>query len=120
MRRGERQRITEVRPTPSHDNLQNPFQIRGTGPGPMQSTDVEHEIRCFVIDNFLYGRPLNLQPGDSLLEKGIIDSTGVLELVTFLETQYSFKVEDDEMVPDNLDSLQSLTAFVTQKLNGSA
>jgi acyl carrier protein len=86
----------------------------------MQSIGVEQEIRSFVIDNFLYGQPLNLQPADSLLEKGIIDSTGVLELVTFLETQYAFTIEDDEVVPDNLDSLQNLTAFVTRKLNGTA
>ncbi len=85
----------------------------------MQSIDVEQEIRSFVIDNFLYGQPLNLLPGDSLLEKGIIDSTGILELVTFLEAQYAITVEDDEVIPDNLDSLQNLTAFVTRKLNGT-
>jgi acyl carrier protein len=86
----------------------------------MQSIDVEQEIRGFVIDNFLYGQPLELMPGDSLLEKGIIDSTGVLELVTFLETQYSITIEDDEVVPGNLDSIENLTAFVTRKLNGAA
>ena len=94
----------------------NPVIIPPEGPYTMQSTDVEREIRSFVITNFLYGQPLDLQPGDSLLEKGIIDSTGVLELVAFLETQYAITIEDDEVIPNNLDSLQSLTGFVTRKL----
>jgi acyl carrier protein len=58
-----------------------------------------------------------LQPNDSLLENGVIDSTGVLELVAFLEEHYAIKVEDDEVIPDNLDSTDSITAYVEKKLS---
>jgi acyl carrier protein len=85
----------------------------------MQDTNVENEIRNFVIANFLFGRDLDLQPGDSLLEKGVIDSTGVLELVAFLEEQYAIEVEDDEVTPDNLDSIECIAAYVGKKLNHS-
>jgi acyl carrier protein len=85
----------------------------------MQTISVELELRNFMIDNFLYGRSIDLQPGDSLLEKGIIDSTGVLELVAFLETQYAITVEDDEVTPGNLDSLESLVGFLARKRNGA-
>jgi acyl carrier protein len=85
----------------------------------MQRHDIESEIHDFVLTNFLFGQSLNLQPGDSLLEKGVIDSTGVLELVAFLEETYDFKVEDDEVIPDNLDSTGSIAAFVEKKLSYS-
>lgn len=83
----------------------------------MQRRDIESEIHNFVLTNFLFGQSLNLQPGDSLLEKGVIDSTGVLELVAFLEETYDFKVEDDEVIPDNLDSTRSIAVYVEKKLS---
>jgi acyl carrier protein len=78
---------------------------------------IEQDLRHFVIDNFLYGQedgPLSVD--DSLTEKGIIDSTGVLELVSFLEQQYSIKIQDHELVRENLDSLHGLIHFVERKL----
>lgn len=54
----------------------------------MQISDIESEISSFVLTNFLFGQSLDLQPGDSLLENGVIDSTGVLELMAFLEENY--------------------------------
>jgi acyl carrier protein len=76
------------------------------------------EIRNFVIENFLYGKDDNTLSDDvSFLEKGIIDSTGVLELVSFIEDKYGFSVSDDELVPDNFDTLNKLSAFVSNKKN---
>ena len=73
-------------------------------------------IREFIINNFMFGDSSNtLADGDSLLEKGIIDSTGILELVAFIEEEFAFKVEDEELIPDNLDSLNHLEAFISRK-----
>ncbi len=81
---------------------------------------VEHQIRAFIVDNFLFGEESRAVAGtDSFLELGIIDSTGVLELVTFLESSFAFKVEDAELIPDNLDSVDSLVAFVQRKTRSS-
>jgi acyl carrier protein len=83
----------------------------------MQKSDIQREIHSFVLTNFLFGQSLDLQPSDSLLEKGVIDSTGVLELVAFLEENYGIKVEDEEVIPDNLDSTGSIAAYVGKKLS---
>ncbi len=76
-------------------------------------------VRHFVIENFLFGDGEFLEDDTSFLEKGIIDSTGVLELVFFLEETYIIKIEDDELIPENLDNLQSIALFIDQKVNGS-
>ncbi|MPZ19860.1 MAG: acyl carrier protein [Luteitalea sp.] len=82
---------------------------------PMQ---LEQELRHFVVDNFLFGQDDgSLSDDDSFIDKGIVDSTGVLELIGFLETRYGIKVEDDELVPANLDTLNRLSAFVQRKLD---
>lgn len=73
------------------------------------------ELRTFIVDHFLFGDGGNLADDASLLEGGVVDSTGVLELVTHLETTYGFKVADDELIPDNLDSIESLAQFVARK-----
>jgi acyl carrier protein len=79
---------------------------------------IEQEIRQFIIDNFLFGDPdAKLSSDDSLLDRGIIDSTGVLEVVTFLEDKYGMKVQDDELVPQNLDSVNNLVQFVNGKVH---
>jgi acyl carrier protein len=77
---------------------------------------METEIRTFLAENFPLGEDPSSLPADaSLLEAGIIDSTGVLELVDFVEMTYSVKVEDDELLPENLDSIRSIVAFVERK-----
>ncbi len=81
----------------------------------LKMSDVRQEIRRFVVDQFLFGEEDSLTDDASLLELGVVDSTGVLELVTHIETTYGFKVADEELVPDNLDSIQSLTEFVQRK-----
>lgn len=78
--------------------------------------DVKGKIRGFIEDNFLMGaRALPLADADSFLEHHVLDSTGFLELITFLEETYAIKVEDDEMVPENLDSLDSIAQFLARK-----
>jgi acyl carrier protein len=80
---------------------------------------ITDEVRTFVIDNFLFGQGgEELQSDDSLMEKGIIDSTGVLELVGFLERRYDIRVADEELVPDNLDSIGNIAHFITRKIKG--
>lgn len=83
-----------------------------------EQTTIEQEIREFVISNFLFGTDDGtLTSDESFLENGIIDSTGVLELVGFLEQTYAIKVKDQELVPDNLDSLRKVSSFVQRKLS---
>jgi acyl carrier protein len=77
---------------------------------------IEKEVRQYILDNFLFGRTdVELSSDASFLDLGIIDSTGVLELVTFLEDQYQIKIGDEELVPANLDSLKGITRFVEAK-----
>jgi acyl carrier protein len=75
---------------------------------------LQRELRQFVIDNFLFGEG-EFANDESFLESGIIDSTGVLELVSFLEQRYEINVENYELIPSNLDSIDGLTGFVTAK-----
>ena len=75
-----------------------------------------HEIRRFVIDNFLFGQKGDsLRDDESFLDSGIIDSTGVLELVGFLETRYGIAIADHELIPDNLDSVSKVARFILAK-----
>jgi len=78
--------------------------------------ELRTEIRDFIVDNFMMGmNPEELSDSDSLLDKGIIDSTGVLELVGFLEENYQIQIEDEELVPENLDSVNNLANFIQKK-----
>jgi acyl carrier protein len=81
----------------------------------MQTVEIEHEIRTFLVDNFLFGDGQKLQDSVPLLGN-VIDSTGVMELVLFLQDRFSITVEDEEVVSDNLDSVKSAVAFVGRKL----
>jgi acyl carrier protein len=74
------------------------------------------EVRGFIVENFLYGQDDGFNDDASFLEKGIIDSTGVLELVTFIEDKFGIVVQDQELIPDNFDSLNRLSAFITKKV----
>lgn len=77
-------------------------------------------IRTFVIDNYLFGEEGKLGNDDSFMETGIIDSTGILELVRFLESTYGIKIADEELIPDNLDSVNKIVSFVQTKHPSSA
>ena len=74
-----------------------------------------NKIRTFVIDNFLFGDAGDLKDDASLLDEGIIDSTGILELVAFLEEQFEIRIEDEEMIPENLDSIDHISDFIKRK-----
>lgn len=79
---------------------------------------VEGEIRGFLADNFVLGADLERLPSTaSLIETGIIDSTGVLELVSFLEETYTIRISDDELVPENLDTIDNILRFMTRRLS---
>ena len=80
---------------------------------------MKHVLRKFVIDNYLYGQGAEFSDDDSFQEKGIIDSTGVLELVVFLEKTYHVEVTDSELVPENLDSINRLVRFLDGKLQAA-
>ena len=73
------------------------------------------EVRHYIIETFLFGQDDGLADDSSFLEKGILDSTGVLELVAHLETAYRIKVNDDEFLPDNLDSIKAICDFLERK-----
>ena len=75
------------------------------------------EIREFIVSNFLFGQGGDkLKDNESFLENGIIDSTGVLELVAFLEQRFAISVGDCELLPENLDSITNAAQFVARKL----
>jgi acyl carrier protein len=82
-------------------------------------SNIKNEIRSFIRENFLMGgRGPELADHDSLIASQVVDSTGFLELVTFLEAQYAIQIDDEEMVPANLDSVAALDAFVQRKQAG--
>lgn len=73
------------------------------------------EITKYIVETFLFGQGAQLTDDASFLEQGILDSTGVLELVAHLESTYGIKVNDDELTPDNLDSINSICSFIECK-----
>jgi acyl carrier protein len=78
--------------------------------------EIKAAVRRYIEDNFIMGAGgVALADGDSFLEHHVLDSTGFLELISHLEEAYGIKVLDDEMVPENLDSLDSVAAFVARK-----
>jgi acyl carrier protein len=74
------------------------------------------EFRRFVVENYLFGKDERLGNDDSFLDSGIIDSTGILELVMFLQNTYGIEVYDEELIPENLDSINRLEAYIERKL----
>ncbi len=82
--------------------------------------DNSSKVREFIVENFLFGDGEVLKEDTSFMEEGIIDSTGILELVFFLEETFSISVEDDELVPENMDSLRSIAGFIDRKLNAGS
>jgi len=80
---------------------------------------VRDELRTFVFESIMYGQNTSfLRDDSSFLESGVIDSTGVLELVTYLENKFGFKIADEELVPENLDSINNVLRFIERKRSG--
>ena len=74
------------------------------------------QIRNFILENYLFTNDVNaLKVDDSLLGRGIVDSTGLLEIIFFIEEQLGVKVKDEEMIPDNLDGVNKIANFVANK-----
>jgi acyl carrier protein len=78
---------------------------------------VEQEIRTFVIENFVYAEGADrFSDDDSFLQNGLVDSMGIMTLVDFVSKTYAIRVEDEELVPDNWDSVNRIAAFVRSRL----
>ncbi|RMH42314.1 MAG: acyl carrier protein [Deltaproteobacteria bacterium] len=80
--------------------------------------DTKQQIREFITSNFYVADPGALTDDASLLDAGIIDSTGVLEVIGFIEDTFQVEVDDEEMIPENLDSVNAIAAFVERKRAG--
>jgi acyl carrier protein len=74
-------------------------------------------VKEFIIENFLFGEVEQLELDTDFFDKGIIDSTGVIELVSFLEERFNISVDDDELIPENLSSLKRIDLFLGKKLS---
>jgi acyl carrier protein len=77
--------------------------------------DVKGQIRQFVVENFYIPDAAALDDGASLIDLGVVDSTGVLEVISFLESTFELTVKEDETVPENLDSIARIAAYVERK-----
>jgi acyl carrier protein len=76
---------------------------------------MRERIKGYIIDNFLFGDEEGLEDQTSFLDAGIVDSTGILELVDFLDNEFRIKISDDEILPENLDSINNIINFLDKK-----
>lgn len=82
----------------------------------MELDEIKIKIKEYILENFLYSASNDkLADNDSFLEQGIIDSTGILELVAYIEETFSIKLSDDDLVPENLDSINNIGNFILGK-----
>jgi acyl carrier protein len=81
--------------------------------------EVRKAVRNFVFENFLLQGDHDLQDDDSFMEHGIVDSTGILELIAFVEDVFGVKTEDHELIPENFDSIENLSRFILGKLEAA-
>ncbi|MGQ9367185.1 acyl carrier protein [Azospirillum sp. A39] len=89
--------------------------LTATNNEPKIETVVTQQIRGFIVENFLLGKDSGFDNQDSLLETGIVDSTGIMHVVAFLEESFGIEIDDDDLVADNLDSVARIAAFVRSK-----
>ncbi len=83
----------------------------------MSEGNVQEEIRAFIRRNFIFDGQRTLDNEESLIGSGIMDSTGILELISFLEDTYAIQFSDSELVAANFESVKSVTLFVTEKIS---
>jgi acyl carrier protein len=76
----------------------------------------QQQIRAYIVENFLLGQDDGFRDEESLLGAGIVDSTGVLEIVVFLEKTFRIELQDEDLIPENLGSIRNLASFVDRKL----
>ena len=84
-----------------------------------QRETIEKDVRGFIALNFPLGGGQELAGGDSLLEVGVIDSVGVLELIEHLEATYELQIPDADVLPENLDSVDAIATYVSRRLNAA-
>jgi acyl carrier protein len=82
----------------------------------MERDEIRGKVQNFIHERFIFDPEQTLNADDSLLETGTIDSTSILEVVLFLEEHFSIKVEDQDMIPANLDSINKIADFVHRKI----
>ena len=76
---------------------------------------IESKIRAYIGENFLFGEAAEIGLSDSFLDKGIIDSTGILEIVAFLESEFGVDTADEDLAVDNFGSIATIVKFVLAK-----
>lgn len=81
-----------------------------------RSSQIAHSLRQFISAHFLAARQMELGEHDSLLDSGVVDSLGVLDLVTFINTEWNVALDDEEMVSENFETIARLAALVDQRL----
>lgn len=81
----------------------------------MDMAGIEQQVRQFVLDNFIFGNDDSLDTNTSFMENGIIDSLGILTLIMFTEEHYGIEVADEEVIPENFDSIHRLSSYILQK-----
>jgi acyl carrier protein len=79
---------------------------------------IQETIKSYIVDSILFGEDGRLTEDTSFQRSGILDSTGFLGLITFAEEKFGIKIADDEVVPENFDTLRKISAFVERKKNG--
>jgi acyl carrier protein len=97
-------------------SISDSTEMTSTSTGGEAAGDIAQRVRTFLVDSFLLGDDDGFANDESLLDSGIVDSTGVMEVVSFLEESFAIAVDDDELVAENLDSVDRLAAFVQRKL----
>lgn len=76
---------------------------------------LQEDIRTFIVDNFLFGEDGGFKDDSSFLAESIVDSTGIMQLVSYIQEQHLIFIEDEELIPDNLDSIKKVTSFIEAK-----
>lgn len=77
---------------------------------------IEEKIRNYILENYLFtDDQSSLGSDDSFIERGVLDSTGILEVISFLEDEFNIRVEDEEMIPENLGSVNSIVSYIGRK-----
>ena len=82
--------------------------------------EINEQLKTFVVENFLFGQSESLDYDTDFFEKGIIDSTGIIELISYIEITFDFTILDEELTLENFSSINKVCAFIKQKLNGKA
>lgn len=81
---------------------------------------IQEQVRDFIVESFYVSDPKELSYEISLIDSGIVDSTGMMDIILFLESTYGISIEDEETVPENLETIDRIAAFMARKQSGVA